>query len=218
MLKSILSVAGAGVLAGTIALGATTMAGAQGGTEAPPPPVDDTEQLDQPELSEEAPELSEEAEEAIWDAFDQCLVDAGVPLEDPELETDEELELTPEQEEAIDAAFDQCEPILDELPDEAFSDEKEEEVWAAFDQCLTDQGLDPDAVWELEDTVEKEEDLPADVLAGFEACDPILEEAFAEEFCDDADHDDEPAEGDDDEPEGDDGDEPDDDGEPGDDA
>jgi len=142
--------------------------------------------------TEEGPEFFDELspeDEAVFEEYDQCLVDAGV-----DINLDDEVD-----ESAIDAAFEQCEPILDDLSEDFdvefddFFDElspEDEAIFDEYDQCLEDGGID--AHFENEDIDE------AAIDAVFESCDPLLDglsedaQALFDNFddCDDEEDDD----------------------------
>ena len=112
--KRISAITGAGLIAGLVAAAIGGVASAQTVVESvDPEPV---ERVVQPrvaqadsdgEADEFFGELSPE-DEAVFDRFEQCLSDAGVPVELDEAE----LEAGAVDEDAIDAAFEACDPIL----------------------------------------------------------------------------------------------------------
>ena len=192
------AIAGAGLLAGLIAAAIGGVAGAQTAgttvlTEVDQPgaqvrvmQVDDADDMDF--------EISAE-DEAIWDQFDQCLVDNGVDFDalDAAEESGDESALDIE---ALDAAFESCEPVLENLSEdfEMYEiSEEDEAVFEQFDQCLVDNGLevwgddfddmdavDGDEADEGDVMVEAFEGDEAAIDAAFEACDPILDNLSAE--------------------------------------
>ena len=68
------------------------------------------------DFEDEMFEISAE-DEAVWEQFDQCLVDAGVDFEalDTAEESGDESALDFE---ALDAAFESCDPVLEGLSDD----------------------------------------------------------------------------------------------------
>ena len=125
-------------------------------------------------------------DEAVFDRFEQCLSDAGVPVELDEAE----LEAGAVDEDAIDAAFEACDPILDELSDgfdEFFGElsPEDEAVFEQYDDCIENGGID--ALFENGNVDE------AAIDALFETCDPILDnlspdaQGFFEDCPDDDD-------------------------------
>ena len=101
-------VAGAGIIAGLIAVVVGGVASAQSGG------MTVIAQTDEPVVVE-----SDGGEDEIWAAFEQCLVDAGLDVEALE-DAEETDDFSAFDEEAIDAVFESCEPILDDLSDDAY--------------------------------------------------------------------------------------------------
>lgn len=117
-------------------------------------------------------------EKAAWEAFDQCLTDNGVPIDDVAAD-----QLPDEA--TLDAAFEACESQLGEFGDEVFFGDVElsaedEAVFERFDQCLIDNGVDLEAL-DAAETAEDASALDETALdAVFDACEPILDELSAE--------------------------------------
>ncbi|MEM7095984.1 MAG: hypothetical protein AAF567_23470 [Actinomycetota bacterium] len=209
------AVAGAGLLAGLIAVAVGGVAAAQNDgvvisqADTPDSVVvvqesGDLDEMHDGDLDETHDEMFFEDvsddDKAIWDQFDQCLTDSGVDFD--ALETMDDAELENLDEAAIDAAFEACESVLDGLSDEAYFMEadispEDEAVFDQFDQCLTDSGVDFDALEKMDDAELEALDESA-IDAAFEACEPILDNLSEdlkaeldewEEFCDE-DHED----------------------------
>ncbi|MEM9131835.1 MAG: hypothetical protein AAF962_09270 [Actinomycetota bacterium] len=173
-----------GLVVGAAALGLTGVASAGTPTISPSTPaavaddgVIEAEPLDEGEWNEDDWEEAELAEfdlelspedEAVFERFDQCLADNGVPLEGDYGDLDEsELEnLTEGEWDALEAKWDAeweameetfiaaeeaCEPILDELSADAVAAFEELEL----EHC--DEGYDAEEYDDLDDGVEVEE-------------------------------------------------------------
>ena len=146
------------------------------------------------ELGEGAPEpapleLSPE-DEAVFERYDDCLVENGVPsfddTGDAELDamTDEDWEAF---DDAWEAAAEACDPILADLSDDLLVDgdvmideielsPEDEAVFERYDECLAENGVPMLDDAEGEDVTDAEiEAFEEAYEAAAEACDPILE-------------------------------------------
>lgn len=164
----------AGVLAGLIAAGIGGVAAAQsGGTTV-------VSQIDGDADSSTVVFGGSPEDEAIWEQFDQCLVDAGVDFD--ALEAAESAgTLTEVDEDRVDAAFESCESVLENLSEDEFAafdmdlSAEDEAVFDQFDQCLVDAGVDIDDDATFMAIVEIDEAEMDKLDAAFESCEPILD-------------------------------------------
>ncbi len=148
-----------------LAIGSTVHSGPDG---------DDSEPIDELESSAE--------DEAVFDRYDQCLVDNGVDgsffVDVGGADSAETFEI-PDIDGDVDAAFEACDPILEDLTGDMFGlSAEDEDVFERYDACLVEHGVDMSVLVDDEgDEIVESFEFDGDLVAAFEACDLILEEA-----------------------------------------